>query len=779
MMEGDEGDASLVFEASRRLDNDDLTHHMDVEPSPCTTSLKADSDTLEDLLSCIEKWQNTPVGSPLNKQVPMVNVDEPLVDIDVIQDNGSDVSFNGMSNQCHEHLHGIPVSSSGSVQGVNQHGLLRNHLLSFLDVPIQYPLSSDPQMGVMDSTKSRNIEPLKSVFELPSDKNSEDHKCSREEFNSMKHSEVRPALHGPLKVENEVIFDEEDRMKLSVPLPQTTLSESARFGTPIEPRIKRSLHESLGTCTIPLQNLKLQFQLRGSEPHDLSKECDIMGSITPRNARKRLEYFPVQAPKRMVHRRISNPGSRVHVVPAPCEGASHMKSGSQGPLYEVHNDRESSLNKTTLSHDGLLVPPRTFSNGGSLSWTYPEDDPFDGECNLVYLGSCENSTEERLSDSEENPLLHQGTPDPNPLITANDIANYGRGNSIQGCQIPVSTQDPQASRFLKDVSINCQIDQIRALGSRVKRVPKERVPQTHSVEVYAQMAAEFEKIRGVCYCRSDNSWTAWWTDRGRNRKKAFKVSRFGFHEARKMAIEHREAIHQKSLLPIEKRLTKEHAVEEPLVSDVDVTPRPALSEYSNSITSSPISSPVKGVGFSRMQTRGARGRPYVPGSQRMMSTTHDAGAVVATDEFDLNSMVTPRIDSDHNVNDTCDMSQPKVHGDLDINKVHPEKRLVSSIDDAIASSSTTANSPDFGSSGMSITPKGHFTLNSDVLDMMKLDSRSRSTLEAAISNLVCGVDTTHLPTGVSVQVLPQLALASEGQNVSVILVMHPEHQGCR
>ncbi|UKJ87632.2 hypothetical protein MACJ_000068 [Theileria orientalis] len=58
---------------------------------------------------------------------------------------------------------------------------------------------------------------------------------------------------------------------------------------------------------------------------------------------------------------------------------------------------------------------------------------------------------------------------------------------------------------------------------------------------------EFEKIRGVCYCKSDNSWTAWWTEKGKSRKKAFKLSLYGYEGARIMAIEHR--LHMEELLP--------------------------------------------------------------------------------------------------------------------------------------------------------------------------------------------------------------------------------------
>ncbi|BAM38595.1 conserved hypothetical protein [Theileria orientalis strain Shintoku] len=58
---------------------------------------------------------------------------------------------------------------------------------------------------------------------------------------------------------------------------------------------------------------------------------------------------------------------------------------------------------------------------------------------------------------------------------------------------------------------------------------------------------EIEKIRGVCYCKSDNSWTAWWTEKGKSRKKAFKLSLYGFEGARRLAIEHR--MRMEELLP--------------------------------------------------------------------------------------------------------------------------------------------------------------------------------------------------------------------------------------
>ncbi|EAN33312.1 AP2 domain protein [Theileria parva strain Muguga] len=122
-------------------------------------------------------------------------------------------------------------------------------------------------------------------------------------------------------------------------------------------------------------------------------------------------------------------------------------------------------------------------------------------------------------ENEENPILSMWNRQ-DAIITERDILVYGKSdsnlelltNSSNDNKTPQNNMD-----MIKDVSVNCQIDQIL----NIKEEP------------------EPEKIRGVCFCKSDNSWTAWWTEKGKSRKKAFKLSLYGYEEARKKAIEHR------------------------------------------------------------------------------------------------------------------------------------------------------------------------------------------------------------------------------------------------
>ncbi|XP_954637.1 uncharacterized protein TA19920 [Theileria annulata] len=122
-------------------------------------------------------------------------------------------------------------------------------------------------------------------------------------------------------------------------------------------------------------------------------------------------------------------------------------------------------------------------------------------------------------ENEVNPILSMCNRQ-DAIITERDILGYGKSDSNLELLSTASNENktPQNNMdMIKDVSVNCQIDQI--LNT------KEEV--------------EPEKIRGVCFCKSDNSWTAWWTEKGKSRKKAFKLSLYGYEEARKKAIEHR------------------------------------------------------------------------------------------------------------------------------------------------------------------------------------------------------------------------------------------------
>ncbi|UKK00043.2 hypothetical protein MACK_000109 [Theileria orientalis] len=126
----------------------------------------------------------------------------------------------------------------------------------------------------------------------------------------------------------------------------------------------------------------------------------------------------------------------------------------------------------------------------------------------------------------QNPLLALGSIEC-PIITEDGILRQGKNysNLKQQASIPSEAKvNGKSLRTVKNVNRNPQAD-----------------------EVVDNRVMEFEKIRGVCYCKSDNSWTAWWTEKGKSRKKAFKLSLYGYEGARRMAIEHR--MRMEELLP--------------------------------------------------------------------------------------------------------------------------------------------------------------------------------------------------------------------------------------
>ncbi|GFE55297.1 AP2 domain transcription factor AP2VIIa-4 [Babesia ovis] len=802
MMHGTKEYPSTTYEARVPLEKGDATAQQDADIFPAFSPLKQQSDSLEDLLSCIEKWQNSTVAGSVNSQGSMNNDNQiPAVgvDDDEAQDGLFPVSMVSPSPKVH---HSYMLAAKH--QPKQNQGCTLYAAIPPMQSTDQVILQKNPKQVQPENTKLpyKRSEPLPSKTDTAEEKISEEHKLAPDEHQLEMESKSKIDIQS--LPENEIL-PKGDLMKLSLPIQHPVqYKEQCHLMLSTEGRPGHGLQEPLYAPPPSVQQLQRHFQLQAliaAEQQSRSKDVKKVGAAQPGPlqlpiSRKR-QICPTDIPqnKRVVYRKVSGGRARAILTPLYKDTPSHIKDSTHAISYgnphfgeDLEWEHLSSLNNTLRSQDGHSTYTNTIQNNGTTStpWLYPEDGLLDGKSSLVYLDSLEKLDEERLSDSEENPLLHHTTAECNPLITPDDILIYGRRGSIHHADGPfLSNSDPQASRILKDVSINCQVNHIRALGGRVRRAPKERVPQQHNVEVYAQMAAEFEKIRGVCYCRSDNSWTAWWTDRGRNRKKAFKVSRFGFNEARRMAIEHRQSIYQKSLIPVDKRLTKDIGSEETLGSVGDATPRQEPYEYPNSLTNSPISSPIKSsFSPSRMKTRGVRTRPYAhTNTIPMLSTLSESKLEVqSTDEFDVNDMVTPRLETtseleslDNSPSRNLNKLQTPILSNEDVKCDSSRSNTTDGRNDDGTIAHTTVQSPEYGPCNM-LPSKSTFSLNSELLDLMKLDQVSRTSLETALSNLACGAGTTRLSTGETVQVLPQLA--AEGKNVTVILITHPEKQGC-
>ncbi|KAK2197059.1 AP2-ERF domain [Babesia duncani] len=179
------------------------------------------------------------------------------------------------------------------------------------------------------------------------------------------------------------------------------------------------------------------------------------------------------------------------------------------------------------------------------------------------FGSIDSDVTDRASESEINPLLYDESFEAKPLspvlITAEDITPY----------ILIAPNSVADSGIIQSVTTSVQMDSMRRQAQmesdehmtrkrgkvgaakkqqatkskhvpRVASTPKRDKGMTPDGLAKIRNLHLFPKIKGVCYCSSDASWTAWWTEKGRNRKKAYKMSIYGFDEARRLAIERRQ-----------------------------------------------------------------------------------------------------------------------------------------------------------------------------------------------------------------------------------------------
>ncbi|GIX65881.1 AP2 domain transcription factor AP2X-11 [Babesia caballi] len=425
----------------------------------------------------------------------------------------------------------------------------------------------------------------------------------------------------------------------------------------------------------------------------------------------------------------------------------------------------------------------------------PDGDDGSMAPRLVYLGSLENLGDERLSDSEENPFLNAGTDvGRKAVITPRDILVYGRRDSFCLGDSPFSMKgDPRAARMLKDASLNSQINHIRATTNRPPRQQKEKNQKQPDLETYAQLAADMDKIRGVCYCRSDNSWTAWWSEKGRNRKKAFKVSRFGFYEARRMAVDHRAGVTHKPASALERRALKHDDNYEAPISDpgTELAAVRETSEASNNNELSPTTLPIQALPAPpRMETRSQHGEAF-----QLLETEDDvsplsskdstAGNTVIT-EFAVGNSVTPRValDLDPNLSSEDDSysvmdkrrppsEQPDVKetesvwGDSQSSGLFEERRKRKRL-----SSATTPERPECTEAdAMEPTPT-EVTLNRELLNGLKLDESTVRDVELAISNMTSDVSSVRMSGCRTVQVHPKVASMPGGDKLSVLLIRH-------
>ncbi|KAF8819242.1 hypothetical protein IE077_001342 [Cardiosporidium cionae] len=128
----------------------------------------------------------------------------------------------------------------------------------------------------------------------------------------------------------------------------------------------------------------------------------------------------------------------------------------------------------------------------------------------------------------------------NPL---QEVAEEGKMDTLQAFSndffVPVESDftrtDPHLETPPQDIKNSLEMTDIDSPSLDMR---------TEETNLTKLLAIE-EKVRGVCFCRSDRSWTAWWTEKGRNRKKAFKLSMYGNAEAKRLAIDYRRHIEER------------------------------------------------------------------------------------------------------------------------------------------------------------------------------------------------------------------------------------------
>ncbi|KAK1937536.1 hypothetical protein X943_002673 [Babesia divergens] len=464
-----------------------------------------------------------------------------------------------------------------------------------------------------------------------------------------------------------------------------------------------------------------------------------------------------------------------------CTGAQSVKrvAKASSPLEKKYADVVSKLSNN--------VPPSSL-----------EDDEAKSPPRLVYLAGNEDFDETRDSESEENPFLSVGVDRcKDAVITPRDILVYGRNGPIHDVDLPAPvSRSAEGSEMLKNMAVNCQINQISLGATHPRRGFKDEDESKANLDDFIEMSTRFEKVRGVCYCRSDNSWTAWWTEKGRNRKKAFKVSRFGFKEARARAIAHRKDIEERMpelrmRRPRKKAITNQQASPESVERNSTPPPNTPQSSSSKSVSLA-LCAPTAQV-TPRMQTSDGVDALFEMLPNEVTASIYNAAysyciennavertagntstGLMAVDDrlesprgFEC-SPVTEMMDAVHTpaseVKDDTPSESLKSPASTDEGS--------SAEPAALLPLCTTAEAAECQCQALNDATEERITIDRDIVDFLMVDGESARIIETAISAATLGIGHTVLRTGETVRVLPQVVTDSSGRTVTVILITH-------
>ncbi|CCF72697.1 transcription factor with AP2 domain(s) (ApiAP2) [Babesia microti strain RI] len=192
--------------------------------------------------------------------------------------------------------------------------------------------------------------------------------------------------------------------------------------------------------------------------------------------------------------------------------------------------------------DKLILSEKLLENDRILSCNKSDSTTVSDGCDEIIKSNFEEITPDSKSDNIlKSSLEKKASDDTNTLLTVEDI-------------LFSSMNDPyEIELYNKKSEILPKSPPLYKYGPVAKTAPQivtnvsnaSTINQNFDMKMIEEAAASSEKVRGVCFCKSDKSWTAWWTEKGRNRKKAFKLSIYGFEEARRLAIAHRKAVENK------------------------------------------------------------------------------------------------------------------------------------------------------------------------------------------------------------------------------------------
>ncbi|GBE62068.1 AP2 domain transcription factor AP2X-11 [Babesia ovata] len=503
-----------------------------------------------------------------------------------------------------------------------------------------------------------------------------------------------------------------------------------------------------------------------------------------RAPKRRAQFADHSVDTRAVYHDVSDSSGSTMMLPRfpalegepPAAKRAYVSTHSYAhPEYEQH--ASVAVNKRPAYSLAVARPTSISSRAEQLTHMYADADDLASGRRLVYLGNVDVIGDERIMEGESNPFLDAGgRVVPNTIITPRDILVYGRRGSFTYGDRPFTPDsDPRAATLLKDVTVNCQYDRVRMAETPPPQphvMLNSRPPGLLATDKYAQMASQVEKVRGVCYCRSDNSWTAWWTEKGRNRKKAYKISRYGFYEARRLAIEHRRSVYRESgfhpqVEPLNtptdsfKRMVPESMVTE-------ITPDVSTSAATPTSVMSPVTLPA-GVVTAMNRTRvipGHHDRSFQVAvtdveSPVVRGRPTELVSAVTPDDFNQETAPTPTLDScDVNAVNGYDGNSycaPEVHTPVRTLKDHasvaawvPGKegdRLDDMFKRRVMSACTTADSSEFGAPKAEELTPNMVSLHHDISGLLKLDEASVHNVKMAISSLAYGVEDSRVPSG--------------------------------